>query len=125
MTRKRNTRGSGCLAVLLLVGAAIWYIETRQPPAVAPPAKPAYDGQAADAVRRTLKAGIAVETWRTGFHQGGVAVLADELAAYWVADDLVFACNGFARMWSPSIPVSASVRFHDVEAAVGGPTSRP
>jgi hypothetical protein len=35
--------------------------------------------------------------------KNGTTVLVDDLASYWVKDSQVYAANGFARTWSPSI----------------------
>ena len=35
--------------------------------------------------------------------EGGIAVLLDDIAAYWVKDEVVYAANGMAKMYSREI----------------------
>lgn len=59
-------------------------------------------------------------TYLTGSLKGGTAVLVDDLAAYWIKDSRVYAANGFARTWSPSISYATDpdINFDSVEQAV-------
>lgn len=40
---------------------------------------------------------------RAIYFKNGIAVMVDKTATYWIKDDTVYAANGFAKAWSPSI----------------------
>lgn len=50
---------------------------------------------------------------------GGVAVLVDFNAAYWVKDGVVRAANGWAKTWSPALKYTGNdIHIKTVEAAI-------
>ena len=75
-----------------------------------PPPKPAEiphpHADAIAAVKQTFRAGQRYERIRTAPFRGGVAVLVDKDAAYWVGDGKVHAANSTASIWSPGLPWS-------------------
>jgi len=57
--------------------------------------------------------------YEAGKLNDGVAVLVGDLAAYWVKDDVLYAANGFAMTWSPSLDIAPDgIDFDTVEDAV-------
>jgi len=76
---------------------------------------------AVSAVKSTMSAtSPSGRTYQSASLQGGIAVLVDSLAAYWVKDNQVYAANGFAKTWSPVVPYSpAGIDFDSVSEAVG------
>ena len=57
-------------------------------------------------------------SYKEGTLQGGTAVLTGN-AAYWVKDGKIYAANGFAKTWSPSLKYSpVGIDFSSVEKAV-------
>jgi hypothetical protein len=73
------------------------------------------------AVKRTITAvSSSGRTYLAGLLKGGTAVLVDDMAAYWVKNGRVYAANGFARTWSPSISYAtdSDISFDSVEQAV-------
>jgi len=76
---------------------------------------------ATTAVKRTITAvSSSGRTYLAGSLKGGTAVLVDDMAAYWVKNGRVYAANGFARTWSPSISYAtdSDISFDSVEQAV-------
>ena len=60
---------------------------------------------ARSAIKITFRTGWPVKDWTYGRLAGGVAVLVNDDAAYWIdADGAVYAGNGIAKQMSPSIP---------------------
>jgi len=60
-------------------------------------------------------------TWdyKTGKLEGGIAVLVNDNGAYWVKNVIVYAANGFAKTWSPSLDYSpAGIDFDTVRDSV-------
>lgn len=91
-------------------------------PVVAKPviAKPKNYRIAITAVKRTMtNVSTSGRVYQTGFLEDGVAVFVDNLAAYWVQNGRVYAANGFAKTWSPSISYSKTgIDIDSVENAV-------
>jgi hypothetical protein len=51
--------------------------------------------------------------------EGGIAVLLDDRAAYWVKDDVVYAANGEAKMYSRGIKYAPmEISYQEVKEAV-------
>ncbi|WP_257274259.1 hypothetical protein [Endozoicomonas sp. SESOKO4] len=65
------------------------------------------EGPALTAVLDTIPQGQA-HTWVTGQVDGGVAVVVNGSAGYWVKDGEVFAANGIARNMSPGVEFAPS-----------------
>ena len=60
------------------------------------------------------------QTYETGDLQGGTAVLVDDLAAYWVKGETVYAANRFAKTLSPDVEYSPTgIDLDTVSAACG------
>jgi len=58
-------------------------------------------------------------TFQEGPLEGGTAVLVEGTAAYWVYDGFVFAVNGTAKTWSPSIEYAPTgIDFFTVQSSV-------
>ncbi len=59
-------------------------------------------------------------TFQTGTLEGGTAVLVDDLAAYWVQGGTVYAANGHAKSWSPSVQYArkANISYDSVKGSV-------
>ena len=83
-------------------------------------AKPKNYHIAIAAVKRTMtNISTSGRVYQTGFLEDGVAVLVDNDAAYWVQNSHVYAANGVAKMWSPSISYSKTgIDIYSVEKAV-------
>jgi hypothetical protein len=78
---------------------------------------------AVDAVRSSITTVDAYgRSYRTGALAGGMAVLVDDLGAYWYYQGQVYAANGIARTWSPRIQVAGSsdIRLDNIKLAVNG-----
>ena len=96
---------AGVLAVVIVIA-----IMTRLP-----------ESSAISAVRKSVTAvSSSGRTYLTGLLRKGTAVLVDDLAAYWVKNGRVYAANGFAKTWSPSISYATDpdINFGSVEQAV-------
>ena len=79
---------AGVLAVVIVIA-----IMTRLP-----------ESSAISALRKSVTAvSSSGRTYLTGLLRKGTAVLVDDLAAYWVKNGRVYAANGFAKTWSPSV----------------------
>jgi hypothetical protein len=79
------------------------------------------ENNATTAVKRSITAVSSLgRTYLAGSLKGGTAVLVDDLAAYWVKNSRVYAANGFAKTWSPSISYATDpdINFDSVEQAV-------
>jgi len=79
------------------------------------------ESNAISAVKGSIAAVSSLgRTYLAGSLKGGTAVLVDDLAAYWVKNSRVYAANGFARTWSPSISYATDpdINFDSVEQAV-------
>ncbi len=79
------------------------------------------ESNAISAVKRSITAvSSSGRTYLAGSLKGGTAVLVDDMAAYWVKNGRVYAANGFARTWSPSISYAtdSDISFDSVELAV-------
>jgi len=79
------------------------------------------ESDAISAVKRSITAVSSLgRTYLAGSLKGGTAVLVDDLAAYWVKNSRVYAANGFAKTWSPSISYATDpdINFDSVEQAV-------
>jgi len=78
------------------------------------------ESNAISAVKRSITAVSLGRTYLAGSLKGGTAVLVDDLAAYWVKNSRVYAANGFAKTWSPSISyaIDPDINFDSVEQAV-------
>lgn len=79
------------------------------------------ESNAISAVKGSIAAVSSLgRTYLAGSLKGGTAVLVDDLAAYWIKDSRVYAANGFARTWSPSISYATDpdINFDSVEQAV-------
>ena len=56
-------------------------------------------------VRKTLRPGLSVDAnFKAGPLKNGTGVMVDDMAAYWVLGETVYAANGVALTWSPSTP---------------------
>ena len=79
------------------------------------------ESNAISAVKRSITAvSSSGRTYLAESLKGGTAVLVDDMAAYWVKNGRVYAANGFARTWSPSISYAtdSDISFDSVELAV-------
>ena len=76
--------------------------------------------QAVALVRKTLRPGLSVDAdFKAGPLKNGTAVLADDMAAYWVPGETVYAANGVALTWSPSTQrAPAGIDIDTVSGAV-------
>ena len=73
------------------------------------------------AVKRVITSvSAAGHTYQTGPLEGGTAVFVDGSAAYWVMQGKVYAANGTAKTWSPSVSYAKSpkITYDSVKAAV-------
>jgi len=66
------------------------------------------------------RVGASGRNYESGPLEDGTAVLVDDLAAYWVKGGTVYAANGHAKAWSPSISYvsSGKVTYDSVKASV-------
>jgi len=77
----------------------------------------AIDSQAVALVRSTQTKPTSQAPGTIGFN-GGVAVNYDDLAVYWVNQGKVFAVNGIAKNWSPSVTYApASINWQSIQSA--------
>lgn len=106
MAEKIDKGGAiGCLFFIILGG--ILFVscspDEKETPAVS--YKHQMDSNAIGLVRATQNAPKG-EHFITAPLNGGVAVIADEYAGYWVKDKKVYATNGVASNWSVNIEYS-------------------
>ena len=65
------------------------------------------------------KSKIAGFKYETALYRGGVAVLVQGMAAYWVKDDVVYVANGHAMAWSPNArKAPVGIGFSEIKGAV-------
>ncbi len=86
-----SVRMATCLAVV-----ALGLVGCKPPPPQKPP-------DAVKLVGATIDKFCRVEVFKWADFDGGVAVLADGVAAYWVCGGKVYAANDIAKGWSPGI----------------------
>lgn len=91
-SRRRIAPGCAAAAVLcaVVIGGA-WLLR----PVLGPPPS------ATDLVRESLLPTVMPVKWSQAPLEGGTAVVLNDLAAFWVHEGVVYACDGNAREWSP------------------------
>lgn len=76
------------------------------------------------AAEQAVKSTLAIRFTEYRFEEvdvrGGRAVLLNNLGAYWVKDGVVYALNGLAKSYSPSVEYGpVGLDYEDVERAIG------
>ena len=62
------------------------------------------DSAAVSAVKLAIGLNANVDEFKECPIRGGVGVLVDDMAVYWVMNGVAHTANGFAMTWSPSAP---------------------
>ena len=110
--------GQGCLGVLADSNERRRIEEAEKAKS---PTKAQMEKAIIDRVKDTMtKISTVGRKYQIGPLEGGTAVMVDNLGAYWVKGENVYAANGFAKTWSPAISYSANpkVTFTSVKGAV-------
>ena len=110
--------GGGCAFIILIVLAFVIVsviVDSGDAPGPA-----IFTNQGVSLVRVTItEVDASSFSFREGPLEGGTAVLVEGTAAFWVKDGIVFAANGTAKTWSPTVEYSPTgIGFLEVQASV-------